>query len=96
MASYRLLPHIKIIKPIPFHFAQNFQNCFSPGVIKIDPQTHEVSVDEQNIRKDTVSQEVLRHPEFADFVELSRVRDYFLCVSLCVSSLLSLVIDQVL
>jgi DNA-directed RNA polymerase I and III subunit RPAC1 len=80
-ASYRLLPHIKITKPIPFHLAQKFQKCFSPGVIKIDPRTHEVSVDEQNVRKDTVSREVLRHPEFADSVELSRVRDYFLfCV----------------
>lgn len=31
------------------------------------------------MRKDSVSREVLRHPEFADSVELSRVRDYFLC-----------------
>ena len=95
-ASYRLLPHIKITKPIPFHLAQKFQKCFSPGVIKIDSRTDEVSVDEQNVRKDTVSREVLRHPEFADSVELSRVRDYFLCMSLCVSFLSSLVVDQVL
>lgn len=38
-------------------------------------------MDEQNVRKDSVSREVLRHPEFADSVELSRVRDYFLCMS---------------
>ena len=31
------------------------------------------------MRKDTVSREVLRHPEFAGMVELSRVRDHFLC-----------------
>ena len=31
------------------------------------------------MRKDTVSREVLRHPEFKDSVELSRVRDFFLC-----------------
>jgi DNA-directed RNA polymerase I and III subunit RPAC1 len=36
-------------------------------------------VDEKNVRKDTVSREVLRHPEFAGMVELSRVRDHFLC-----------------
>ena len=81
-ASYRLLPHIKITKPIPLHLAEKFQKCFSPGVINIDPRTHEVSVDERNVRKDTVSREVLRHPEFADSVELSRVRDYFLCMFL--------------
>jgi len=77
-ASYCLLPHIKIKKPIPFHLAQEFQKCFSPGVIKIDPRTQEVSVDEQNVRKDSVSREVLRHPEFADSVDLGRVRDYFI------------------
>ena len=80
-ASYRLLPHIKIKKPIPLHLAQKFQKCFSPGVIRVDPRTQEVSVDEQNVRKDSVSREVFRHPEFADSVDLSRVRDYFLCVS---------------
>ncbi len=36
-------------------------------------------MDEEGVRKDSVSREVLRHPEFADSVELSRVRDYFLC-----------------
>ncbi|KAF9479047.1 hypothetical protein BDN70DRAFT_879200 [Pholiota conissans] len=77
-ASYRLLPHIKITQPIPPQHAEKFQKCFSPGVIKIDPRTQEVSVDEEKVRNDTVSREVLRHPEFADKVELSRVRDYFL------------------
>ncbi|KAG2015204.1 RNA polymerase subunit [Coprinopsis cinerea AmutBmut pab1-1] len=77
-ASYRLLPHIKIKKPIPPEHAEKFAKCFSPGVIKVDPQTKQVSVDEHNVRKDTVTREVFRHPEFADSVELSRVRDYFL------------------
>ncbi|PFH49399.1 hypothetical protein AMATHDRAFT_4916 [Amanita thiersii Skay4041] len=77
-ASYRLLPHIKIKKPIPRHLAEKFQSCFSPGVIKIDPKTKAVSVDERNVRKDTVSREVLRYPEFVDCVELSRVRDFFI------------------
>ncbi|KAF4620351.1 hypothetical protein D9613_001203 [Agrocybe pediades] len=77
-ASYRLLPQIKIKKPIPPNLAEKFQKCFSPGVINIDPRTREVSVDEHNVRNDSVSREVLRHPEFQDCVELSRVRDYFL------------------
>jgi len=72
-ASYRLLPHIKITKSIPSHLAEKFQKCFSPGVIKIDPRTKAVSVDEQGVRNDSVSREVLRHPEFADSVQLSRV-----------------------
>ena len=80
-ASYRLLPHIKITQPIPPHLAEKFQECFSEGVIKIDPDTREVSIDEQKVRKDSVSREVLRHPEFVDSVELGRVRDFFLCAS---------------
>ncbi|KAL1690078.1 DNA-directed RNA polymerase [Schizophyllum commune] len=77
-ASYRLLPHIKIKKPIPPELADKFQNCFSPGVIRVDPKTKAVSVDPKNVPRDTVSREVLRHPEFQDSVELSRVRDHFL------------------
>ncbi|KAK7006745.1 RPOLD domain-containing protein [Favolaschia claudopus] len=69
-ASYRLLPNIVIKKPIPPHLAEKFQKCFSPGVIRIHPRTKAVT--------DTVSREVLRHPEFEGFVELSRVRDFFL------------------
>lgn len=80
-ASYRLMPHIKITRPIPPYLAEKFQKCFSPGVIKIDPDTQEVSVDEQSVRNDSVSREVLRHPELADSVELSRVRDFYLCAS---------------
>ncbi|KAF8893295.1 DNA-directed RNA polymerase [Mucidula mucida] len=77
-ASYRLLPHIKILKPIPPPLAEKFQRCFAPGVIKVDPRTKEVSVDPHGVRNDTVSREVLRHPEFEGHVELSRVRDFFM------------------
>ncbi|KAF7320876.1 RPOLD domain-containing protein [Mycena chlorophos] len=77
-ASYRLLPRIDILKPIPTHLADKFQKCFSPGVIRVDPRTKKVSVDPKGVREDTVSREVLRHPEFEGHVELSRVRDHFL------------------
>lgn len=68
-------------KPVPPELAKKFQKCFAPGVIKVDPRTKAVSVDEKNLRKDTVSREVLRHPEFEGCVELKRVRDFFLCKS---------------
>ncbi|KAG6820616.1 hypothetical protein H0H93_014219 [Arthromyces matolae] len=77
-ASYRLLPHINIKQPIPPHLAEKFQKCFSPGVVNVDSRTKKVSIDQFNVRNDTVSREVLRHPEFADMVELGRVRDHFL------------------
>ncbi|KAI0315367.1 DNA-directed RNA polymerase [Amylostereum chailletii] len=77
-ASYRILPQIFIKKPIPPHLAEKFQKCFSPGVIRVDPRTKKVSVDSENLRKDSVSREVLRHPEFEGCVELARVRDHFI------------------
>lgn len=82
-ASYRLLPYIQLNpqKPIPPQHAEKFQKCFSKGVIRIDPRTKAVSVDPEAVRDDTVSREVLRHPEFEGCVELKRIRDYFLCTS---------------
>jgi len=79
-ASYRLLPRIRILSPIPSKHQHKFQECFPPGVIGIRKNrltaVQEVYI--QDARKDTVSREVLRHGEFKDMVELTRVRDYFL------------------
>lgn len=60
----------------------------------MDSRTKAVSVDEKNMRKDTVSREVLRHPEFEGCVELKRVRDFFLCQSLRLSSSIVLVLTS--
>ncbi|KAH8088985.1 insert subdomain of RNA polymerase alpha subunit [Cristinia sonorae] len=72
-ASYRLHPLIILNpdKPVPRYLATKFAECFSPGVVK-------VSIDERNMRKDSVSREVLRHPEFEGCVELKRIRDWFI------------------
>lgn len=78
-ATYRLLPHIKILSPIPLAHVEKFQKCFAPGVIHVDPRTKDVSVDPVAVRKDWVTREVLRHPEFEGKVQLGRVRDHFLC-----------------
>ncbi|KAJ8583209.1 hypothetical protein M405DRAFT_875982, partial [Rhizopogon salebrosus TDB-379] len=79
-ASYRLLPVVilKPEKPVPPHLAKKFQKCFSPGVIRIDPKTKKVSVDEEAMRKETMSREAYRHPEFEGCFDLARERDYFL------------------
>ena len=42
----------------------------------------QVSIDERNMRKDSVSREVFRHPEFEGCVELRRIRDWFICAFL--------------
>lgn len=81
-ASYRLLPHIVIHQPIAPKDCQKFQACFSPGVIEIVKNSKgEDTCRVKNPRNDTVSREVLRHPEFEGKVSLGRVRDHFICQS---------------
>ena len=80
-ASYRLLPAIILNpdKPVPPEHAEKFQKCFSPGVIRVHPQTKKVSVDNKLARFESMSREVYRHSEFEGCVQLARVRDHFLC-----------------
>jgi DNA-directed RNA polymerase I and III subunit RPAC1 len=81
-ASYRLLPHIDISDPLSIgpQDIPKFVQCFPKGVIGV--RKHKESGREEvyvkNARKDTVSREVLRHPEFQDKVKLGRIRDHFL------------------
>ncbi|PWN45635.1 RBP11-like subunits of RNA polymerase [Ceraceosorus guamensis] len=79
-ASYRLLPHIDIVQPIPLQHAKKFVECFPQGVIGVrkSKSTAEEEVYVKDPRRDTVSREVLRHAEFSDKVKLGRVRDHFL------------------
>ncbi|KAH9044336.1 DNA-directed RNA polymerase [Lactarius pseudohatsudake] len=79
-ASYRSLPDVILDdeNPVPPHLATRFRDCFSPGVIKVDPRTKKVSVDPRGVRGETMSREVLRHPELAEYVKLARVRNHFI------------------
>jgi hypothetical protein len=83
-ASYRLLPLIDIHGPIRAEHCRLLQSCFPPGVLQVadsvsDPNYKNVTV--VNARRDTVSREVLRHPEFANCVKLGRRREHFICKS---------------
>ncbi|GAA5820971.1 hypothetical protein JCM10212_001592 [Sporobolomyces blumeae] len=73
-ASYRLLPSIELLAPIEPELQSKLQACFPPGVVEVE-DGHVRVVD---ARKDTVSREVLRHPEFEGKVRLGRVRDHFI------------------
>ncbi|KAK7541041.1 putative DNA-directed RNA polymerase I and III subunit Rpc40 [Phyllosticta citribraziliensis] len=92
-ATYRLLPHIQITKPIIGADAHKFARCFPPGVIEEVPVTKEEARQTgsgyeghegepkavvKNPFKDTVTRECLRHDEFKDKVNLGRVRDHFI------------------
>ena len=78
--SHKLLIDIEVIDTIPVELHEKFQSLFPKGVIEIDEDSEEIKV--ANTRKDTLSREVLRHPEFADKVKISRIRDHFLSKSL--------------
>ena len=80
-ASYRLLTLILLddTNPVPPDLATPFQDCFSPGVIKVDPRTKKVSVDQRGVRGETLGRVALRSPDFVKYVKLGRVRDHFIC-----------------
>lgn len=78
-ASYRLMPVIHTKKPITGRLAHEFKKCFAKGVVEV--VTNDEGVEQAKVvnpRLDTVSREVLRHPELAELVVLSRVRDHFI------------------
>lgn len=92
-ATYRLLPDIKITRPILGEDAVKFSRCFPPGVIALDKVSAEEASrsgsgyeghegeDKAVVNdpyKDTVSRECLRHEEFKNKVKLGRVRDHFI------------------
>ncbi|KAN0065510.1 DNA-directed RNA polymerase core subunit rpc40 [Thecaphora frezii] len=77
-ATYRLLPHIQLLKPIPSHLAAKFASCFPEGVVGVRGPKGQEEAFVQDARKDTMSREVLRYPEFEGYVKLGRVRDHFL------------------
>lgn len=74
-ASYRLLPYIEILKMVPEPLIPKLISCFPEGVLERGGE-HGVQV--ADARKDTMSREVLRHPEFEGMVKLGRIQDHFL------------------
>jgi DNA-directed RNA polymerases I and III subunit RPAC1 len=92
-ATYRLLPEIRILRPIIGEDAKKFAKCFPKGVIGLKTITSDEAAqrgsgyeghagEEKAVVvdpfKDTVSRECLRHDEFKDKVKLGRVRDHFI------------------
>lgn len=78
-ASYRLLPHIRLLKRFTGDAAHRLAKCFAEGVIVVErgeDGEEEARVD--NPRACTMSREVYRHEEFVDFVKLERIRDHFI------------------
>lgn len=84
IATYRLLPHIELLKPVTGKNADLLKGCFSPGVIEIVEQktasgetVREARV--KSARYDYCSRNVFRYPELKDCVKLTRIPDHFIC-----------------
>lgn len=92
-ASYRLMPTIDIIRPIVGADAEKFAGCFPEGVIGLEKVSKEEAGQAgsgyegyagdfkavvKDPKRDTVSRECLRHPEFEGKVKLGRRRDHFI------------------
>ncbi|KAI9292135.1 RBP11-like subunits of RNA polymerase [Neoconidiobolus thromboides FSU 785] len=77
-ASYRLMPDIILKEDIVGDLADKFVSCFPEGVAEVVVENGVRKAKVINPRKCTMSREVLRHPELADKVILTRVRDHFL------------------
>lgn len=83
-ASYRLLPAIQLTKSVRDEDADLLQSCFSPGVIEVVEQEtnsgekyREARV--KNARYDSCARNVFRYDQLKNCVELSRIKDHFIC-----------------
>ncbi|KAJ1509874.1 DNA-directed RNA polymerases I and III subunit RPAC1 [Coelomomyces lativittatus] len=77
-AFYRILPEIRLLRPIVGKDAELLQKCFSKGVIEVIEENGVKQAKVVAPRLDMISREVFRHPQFKDAVVLSRVRNHFL------------------
>lgn len=78
-ASYRLLPEIRLLRPVMDEQAERLQTCFSDGVIELDQTEdgHKVAR-VANARADMCSRNVFRFDDLKDAVELTRVKNHFI------------------
>ena len=77
-ASYRLLPEVKLLKPVIGDAAQRLQSCFSEGVIGIKKSKGSQEAYVKNARYDACSRNIYRHEDLKESVEMSKVRDHFI------------------
>lgn len=78
---YRLLPDIKIVKPVEGEAAFRLQKCFSQGVISVRKESGRqyAVVNDTQARYDTGSRNVFRYDDLKDSVVMTKIRDHFIC-----------------
>ncbi|XP_012289110.1 DNA-directed RNA polymerases I and III subunit RPAC1 [Orussus abietinus] len=81
-ATYRLMPDIRLTKPVKGEKAERLKNCFSPGVVEI-VETRKGNSDSREARikqprHDSCSRNVFRYDDLKDCVQLGRIPDHFI------------------
>ncbi|CAG9865323.1 unnamed protein product [Phyllotreta striolata] len=75
---YRLLPDVKLTRPVEGEAALRLQSCFSPGVIGIRHEKDGKRVAYvDNARYDTCSRNAFRHDDIKDAVVATKIPDHF-------------------
>jgi len=77
-AFYRLLPEITFKQPVEGDLADQFQQAFSPGVIKIENSNGKKTAKVHDARYDSCARNVFQIENAEDYVELTRVKDHFI------------------
>jgi len=77
-AFYRLLPDIRIVKPVEGEAAYRLQKCFSPGVIDVRNQNDRKYAVVRDARYDTSSRNVYRHDDLKESVVMTKIQDHFI------------------
>ena len=78
-ASYRLMPHITLLKPVRGKLADALQSCFTPGVIGVcESSDGDKEAYVADSSRDTLAREALQHPMIKDCVKIECVRDHFI------------------
>ena len=78
-AYYRLMPEILLNRPVHDEAAERLQECFSPGVIDLVPDSDggkEAIV--KDARYDACSRNVYRYEDLADAVTLRKIPNHFI------------------
>jgi DNA-directed RNA polymerase I and III subunit RPAC1 len=80
-ASYRLMPHIEILKPIYDEDADQLTNLYEPGVFIIVPTTeggHTRKAQVSNPYACTMSRNFMRHPVLKESIRMTRIPNHFI------------------
>lgn len=82
-ASYRLMPHIELVKPVYDTSAEELANLYEPGVFRLvecgaDEKPHKKKAVVHNPYACTMSRNFMRDPVLKDSVKITRVPDHFI------------------